>query len=168
MFEVQRITVGERILRSESLCAARQFARYGLPSSLRPQLWYLILSGKTLETDMQNVSRSYNYYNKLVQQYDFIIDRLLREDAKQCQEDDDYFVFEEMITQVLLLWSRKSYFDKSFLSHSLSQMENFDISWATKRIVYPIRGFSVYAMPISYLFEDYESAFSAFDLMFTK
>ena len=42
-----------------------------------------------------------------IQKYDLVVDRLLRADVKQqCAHDDEYFVFEELVLQILLLWSR--------------------------------------------------------------
>lgn len=41
-----------------------------------------------------------------VARYELITDACINREVRKCQEDDTYFVFEEIIRDVLLLWGR--------------------------------------------------------------
>lgn len=56
--------------------------------------------------------------------YDLMIDRIIQVDAKHAQHDDGYFVFEEMIRDVLLYWSRDDWIKDNIRLDYLEQRGN--------------------------------------------
>lgn len=48
----------------------------------------------------------------LVSRYDLLVDRLVQLDSKHAGNDDGYFVFEDNIREMLLLWTRDTSFQK--------------------------------------------------------
>ena len=38
------------------------------------------------------------------------MDRIILADVKHCQNDDNYFVFEELLNSIMLFWSRDEWF----------------------------------------------------------
>ena len=75
----------------------------GAPLGLRGQLWKLAMYPLSGDTELQ-------YCRQLLQEamhYDMLVDRLLLLDTKMaCAMDDNYFVFEDVIKEVLLLFAR--------------------------------------------------------------
>jgi hypothetical protein len=103
-FAEERRQTGEAITEDGSIPAIRQFAKSGVPVSLRPRIWNAIL-GVNVE------AKEFYYYEALltqIQHYDAITDDLTRFDVQDVADNDEYFVFEETLDEVMLAFSRDS------------------------------------------------------------
>ena len=103
-FAADRQSAGRSAIASRFPPRARRFARRGVPNNLRPQLWRTALGlhahGEEAEMDLYNELRSRA-------QGDFCVtDELHQMDAECCAHDDHYFVFGELLSKVLLCFSR--------------------------------------------------------------
>eukprot|EP00050_Salpingoeca_kvevrii_P021866 m.116885 g.116885 ORF g.116885 m.116885 type:complete len:485 (-) comp9511_c0_seq14:56-1510(-) len=91
-----------KALEDGNLGALQQTCRTGCTVSLRPHVWFHILC--------QDVAPFHKLYHEQlvqeVQRYDFLTDRLFVSEAKAAALDDTYFVFEDVVKEVLILFSR--------------------------------------------------------------
>ncbi len=93
-FAHERLQTGEAISEEGSIPTIRQFAKSGVPVSLRPRIWNQLLN---VTVD----AKEFYYYEALltqIQQWDAITDDLTRFDVQDCSDHDEYFVFEEVTT----------------------------------------------------------------------
>ncbi|KAI9011322.1 hypothetical protein BC832DRAFT_339384 [Gaertneriomyces semiglobifer] len=151
----------QKALGLSSLRDARLHARRGLPAALRPQLWDLMI-----QTDLvEDFPRStVEYCSKLkadVAKNDLLLDRILRSDVKQCQNDDTYFVFEDELRTVLWYWSRDPWINNRMRSNQPS------VDYAPNGIL-PVWGVSCYALPICYLRSEPEMIYMTFRELYVR
>ena len=102
-FAEERYTVGSRLLATSYAPLLRQFARCGVPPGLRGKLWLGALQVGALS------ERDYNYYATLqreVARVSLVTDDMVRRDAAHPSREEDYFVFAEMVEELLLAFCR--------------------------------------------------------------
>ena len=58
---------------------------------------------------------------------DLLVDRIVQVDAKHSQNDDGYFVFEEMVTDIMLLWSRDEWIKEMTISKQCDLLYPLDL-----------------------------------------
>jgi hypothetical protein len=118
--EAERMILGEKVLTKNYAPIAQEFLKKGCPQCLRAKIWTLILgaevkpyvsaSQKALPTYEKSFLQHYSYFESLkesVLQYDLMIDKLIIKDINlTASNDDQYFVFEDVLYQVLLCFSR--------------------------------------------------------------
>eukprot|EP00842_Homolaphlyctis_polyrhiza_P001229 jgi/Hompol1/2106/HPOL_005843-RA len=112
-FLATHIGIGEAVIAGGSVCAARQFCKHGVVPSLRPKLWDLMLQSDLTESYSAHAKRTYNRLKVMTAKYDLLIDRLIQIDAKLAGNDDSYFVFEEILREILILWTRDVWLRKA-------------------------------------------------------
>ncbi|XP_078040184.1 TBC1 domain family member 19 isoform X2 [Augochlora pura] len=136
--EEERIHLGEKVLRSNHAPIAQEFLKRGAPRSLRGRLWSLVLGSIVKENDVQLTARN----------------------------DDQYFVFEDVLYKTMLCFSRDSEVltpvttDKSAggqVIHAVLQgkpatLEN-TLVFPPSGVI-PFHGFTMYATPFCYLYDD--------------
>ncbi|OAD58962.1 TBC1 domain family member 19 [Eufriesea mexicana] len=99
--EEERIYIGEKVLKSNHAPIAQEFLKRGAPRALRGQLWSLVLGSTDLEY--------YEELKNMVLQYDIVIDKLIIKDVQlTARNDDQYFVFEDVLYKTMLCFSRDS------------------------------------------------------------
>ncbi len=111
-FSEVHTTKGEKVLVDKSILEIREYSKFGIPSSLRPAMWSKMLQSDIIDSMDSHVQRLYQELNQKIIKYDLMIDRIICLDAKHAQNDDAYFVFEEVICEVVLLWSRDTWITK--------------------------------------------------------
>ncbi|KAI8923374.1 hypothetical protein BC831DRAFT_471306 [Entophlyctis helioformis] len=105
-FLLKHVEVGLTVLASASSRVARQYAKQGIPANLRPKVWDLIMQSDMTDCYAAHVRRIHTRLKVMVSRHDLLVDRLIQLDAKHAGNDDGYFVFEDMVRDVLLLWTR--------------------------------------------------------------
>ncbi|RKO88029.1 hypothetical protein BDK51DRAFT_51669 [Blyttiomyces helicus] len=101
-----RVALGEKLLASRSMWAVRQYAKQGIPPSLRTQMWDLMLQSSITNDATAHIRQHCKQLKPQIARYDLLIDRFIHVDVRQCQNDDTYFVFEDVLSEILLLWTR--------------------------------------------------------------
>ncbi|KAK4887853.1 hypothetical protein RN001_004124 [Aquatica leii] len=157
-FEAERIELGEKVVDSNQAPTAQEYLKKGCPPSLRARIWKLVLGSGINETH-------HVQYEKLrahVLQYDLMIDKLIIKDIHlTASNDDQYFVFEDILHQVLLCFSRDPDVLR-LLPYKPGYMQvvlkgktepETTLTFPPSGVI-PFHGFTMYAAPFCYLFED--------------
>lgn len=117
---IARQEEAEEILASHSMLAARKFMRRGVPPSLRGKIWRLACglcplppsiasSSSSTATPSLCTSTEEVSYRRLryeVDRCDLITDELAIYDVQTVLDDPRYFVFDEVLKEVLLVFAR--------------------------------------------------------------
>ncbi|XP_054002919.1 TBC1 domain family member 19 isoform X1 [Hylaeus anthracinus] len=161
--EEERIHLGEKVLKSNHAPVAQQFLKRGVPRSLRGRVWSLVLGSTVKENDVEY----YEELKNMVLQYDIVVDKLIIKDVQlTARNDDQYFVFEDVLYKTMLCFSRDSEVlapvttDRSAggqVIHAVLQgkpatLEN-TLVFPPSGVI-PFHGFTMYATPFCYLYDD--------------
>ncbi|XP_076681352.1 TBC1 domain family member 19 [Andrena cerasifolii] len=161
--EEERMHLGEKVLKSKHAPIAQEFLKRGAPRSLRGRLWSLLLGSVVKENDVEY----YEELKNMVLQYDIVIDKLIIKDVQlTARNDDQYFVFEDVLYKTMLCFSRDSEVlapvttDTSAggqVIHAVLQgkpatLEN-TLVFPPSGVI-PFHGFTMYATPFCYLYDD--------------
>jgi len=138
-----------------------EVARKGVPTSMRGKIW-----GKILGLNKDEAERTYfESIAKDIRRREFIIDYIVHNDVKKTVDDENYFVFEDVIDQVMIAFSRDPYVAQN-MEHAPTFIYGIDeFGKAEKEEVYPpsgvipFEGLSLLAAPICYLTNDTIEAF---------
>ncbi|XP_065158492.1 TBC1 domain family member 19 [Atheta coriaria] len=171
--ETKRMQLGEKIIRQAYAPVAQEFLKKGCPKSLRADIWSIVLN-----TEITAVHR--DHYQSLIMhtiQYDLMIDKLIMKDIQlTASNDDQYFVFEDVLYQVMLCFMR----DSQILKHISSQPGYMQVILKGKQPttdntmtfppsgVIPFHGFSMYAAPICYIYKDPVKLYYVFRSFYLK
>ncbi|XP_046668556.1 TBC1 domain family member 19 isoform X1 [Homalodisca vitripennis] len=158
--DAERTALGEKVLASNHAPVAQEFLKRGAPRSLRGRLWAQVMG-----SDIKPVHREYfAELKQAVLQYDLMIDKLIIKDVQlTASNDDQYFVFEDMLYQVLLCFSRDTEILTVFNHSSSSPIHGILKSKPAtieNTVVYPpsgvipFHGFTMYATAFCYLYDD--------------
>ncbi|XP_014485954.1 PREDICTED: TBC1 domain family member 19 isoform X2 [Dinoponera quadriceps] len=161
--EAERTHIGEKVLNSNHAPVAQEFLKRGSPRSLRGRIWSLVLGSVIKDNDVEY----YNELKNMVLQYDIVVDKLIIMDVQlTARNDDQYFVFEDVLYKTMLCFSRDSEIlapvttDRSAggqVIHAVLQgkpatLEN-TLVFPPSGVV-PFHGFTMYATPFCYLYDD--------------
>ncbi|KAL0276146.1 UNVERIFIED_CONTAM: hypothetical protein PYX00_003780 [Menopon gallinae] len=128
------------ILASKHAPMAQEYLKKGCPRSLRGRIWAQVLGSECKQQHSEYFAELKSY----VFQYDLMIDKLIIKDVQlTASNDDQYFVFEDVLYQVMLCFSR----DPEILSvahHSSSNPINA-VAYPPSGII-PFHGFTMYVM----------------------
>ncbi|KAJ3296579.1 hypothetical protein HDU79_006201 [Rhizoclosmatium sp. JEL0117] len=168
---------------SKSVNNARHLSKLGIPAHLRPQIWDLIIQSE-LCIDLKQYAKDQCLHLKAqVARYDLLIDQMIIYDSEDCKADENYFVFEDMVQDILLLWTR----DEWNLSKSPNAQTDFHDIEAEAEIkakmkgkwnlpmksyppngIFPCSGISYYALIVTFLHTDLESAYITFRELYAR
>lgn len=166
--------IGRKVIQHGSAPIARQYAKYGCPTGLRREVWCLILGLEVDDVDLL-------YFQQLTQyviEYDMLVDSLITKDIKlTSSNDDDYFVFEDVLCQALLVFSRDTsileHFElssatppKSFIRGKLG-VQDYAVVYPPNGII-PFHGFSLYASPLGYICAEAPQLYFLFRRIYTR
>ncbi|KAB7498166.1 TBC1 domain family member 19 [Armadillidium nasatum] len=99
----ERLLLGRKVLERNHGPMSKELCKQGCPPSLRSGIWHQILG---LEIGDKEKEYFENLKN-LVFEHDLLVDRLIKKDIQlTCSNDDHYFVFEDVLHQVLLCFFR--------------------------------------------------------------
>jgi hypothetical protein len=98
----ERARAVQRALQVGYVPLLRQLARRGIPQALRPQVYQCILG-----VEITDASSAYlEQLQVQLKEYELVTDELFRLDVTITGNDDDYFVFEEMLSDTMSSLSR--------------------------------------------------------------
>ncbi|EEB20025.1 conserved hypothetical protein [Pediculus humanus corporis] len=127
-----------KVLSSKHAPTAQEFLKKGCPKSIRGRIWSQVLGSEPKAQHTEYFSE----LKSLVLQYDLMIDKLVIKDVQlTASNDDQYFVFEDVLYQVMLCFSR----DADVLSvvpHSSISIEN-TVAYPPSGVI-PFHGFTMY------------------------
>ncbi|XP_048516497.1 TBC1 domain family member 19 [Dendroctonus ponderosae] len=165
--EAERIALGEKILAKNYAPLAQEFLKKGCPKCMRSKMWTLILGADVKPVQIAH----FDSLKQNVLQYDLMIDKLIIKDINlTASNDDQYFVFEDVLYQVMMCFSRDSDILKqlpnqpAFLQVGLKGRPNT----AENTLVFPpsgvipFHGFTMYAAPFCYLYNNAVELYFAF------
>lgn len=160
LFSADRQKIAKKVLDDKQSSVAQYFLRRGSPNGSRGDMWQLAL-GVTVD------HLSILHYEQLkgyVLQHDLLVDSLIYKDVKLTATNDDYyFVFEDYLYQVLLVFSRDTSVLKHFANSSATPPKSFiKGKWGQDEyaVIYPpngvipFHGFSMYVTPLCYLYAE--------------
>ncbi|KAH6571798.1 hypothetical protein BASA61_008997 [Batrachochytrium salamandrivorans] len=114
-FIAEHSAIGEAVLVSGSSLAARQYSKHGVPSNLRPQLWDLMLQSDITESYPAYASRVHQRLLDKASQCGVLADTLVQLDSKHAANDDSYFVFEDTVRHILMLWTHDEWLQQAVI-----------------------------------------------------
>ncbi|ODN04165.1 TBC1 domain family member 19 [Orchesella cincta] len=201
----QRVRLAETIINRGLAPVAQEFLKKGCPPSLRSKIWQLILGSYVTQEHMeyyselkQAVIKSDLIIDRLILKvaskglieilFNFPIsslrenERILFDDVLQdvqltAANDDQYFVFEDSLYQVLLCFTRDvtllDLFDRSSKNPLTAQVKGKGKHVDTSVIyppngIVPFHGFTMYVAPLCYLYDDAETLFFTFRSLYTR
>ncbi|XP_075255661.1 TBC1 domain family member 19-like [Convolutriloba macropyga] len=159
-FAMERDNVVRKVVKQGYSPVCEMAARRGNPVGHRAQVWEKILGIRVDEIDRL-------YYAQLKQeviQHDLMIDNIIFKDIKLTSVNDDFFfVFEDFLYQVLLIFVR----DTSVLKHRNTMLanplkaylrgkignENYCVVYPPSGVI-PFHGFSMYVAPLCFIYAD--------------
>ncbi|XP_065685139.1 TBC1 domain family member 19 isoform X3 [Hydra vulgaris] len=161
------IKLGNAVINKKTCSSARQYLKQGCPASLRKQIWLILLNIKIHDEDMLY----YFQLKKSALEYDLFVDHLLRQDVQLTASNSNlFFVFEDLLYQTLLVFSR----DDCFLNY-LEELSITPFKYLIKDKIIedrfntyppcgilPFHGFSMLAAPLCYIYEKPEELYFAF------
>ncbi|XP_052795180.1 TBC1 domain family member 19-like isoform X2 [Mya arenaria] len=174
MFDADRMKLGRKVITADHGPLAQEYAKKGCPISLRGDLWCQILGVIIDEFDVL-------YYEQLksnVIAHDLLVDSLLYKDVKlTATNDDQYFVFEDFLYQILLPFTRDTDVLKHFGKNSASPPksyirgklgdENFAVVYPPNGVI-PFHGFAMYVAPLCYLYQEPVKLYYVFREIYTR
>ncbi|CAF0745815.1 unnamed protein product [Didymodactylos carnosus] len=161
LIEDENVRYATQIIEKKKSSDAHTYSKRGCPTSLRGKLWCMML-----DVNLDNWHLAYfNYLKQNVIEYDLLVDYLYFKDVKlTAVNDDQLFVFEDFLYQVLLLFSRdtsvQACFEhsgcqapKSFIKKKLGADE-CAVVYPPNGII-PFHGFSMLGIaPMCFVYED--------------
>lgn len=174
LFDVDRNKLGKKVINANHGPVAQEFSKKGCPISLRAMLWLQMLGVEIDDVDKL-------YYEQLktsVLHHDLLVDSLLYKDVKlTATNDDQYFVFEDFLYQVLLPFSRDTFVLSHFSQNSATPpksyirgklgVEEFSVIYPPNGVI-PFHGFAMYVAPLCYLYDDPITLYYVFREIYTR
>ncbi|XP_063681044.1 TBC1 domain family member 19-like isoform X1 [Bolinopsis microptera] len=153
---------------------AQRYLQQGCYPTQRGDIWLLALG--------VNLSPlSYQYYNQLrasVFKYELLVDRLFLQDVRLTAGNHEaYFVFEDLVVQILLCFSRDTQFLDHFKSTSASPPHAYtrnNMGETDQTVVYPpngiipFHGFSLFIAPMCFIWSDPVILYNVFKALYTR
>ena len=166
-----RQLVGQRVLAENYIPVTRQYAKFGVPASLRPQMYRCAL-GLSPEVSPAEV----DYYRSLLRRVDGlkfpVEDDLNRMDLGYITNDFTFFPFSELLLGVVMAFSRDPWIldNAAFVTHEPLVHEFADGS--SVRVpssgVHPFKGFCKYAAPLALIYQDAASVYATMRAMYAQ
>ncbi|KAK7861826.1 hypothetical protein R5R35_000588 [Gryllus longicercus] len=162
--EAERTSLGEKVLGSDQAPVAQEFLKRGCPRCLRGRLWAQVLGCDIKPGERKQRVDYFKELKHRVLHYDLMVDKLIIKDVQlTASNDDQYFVFEDVLYQVMLCFSRDTEVLNVFnhsaanpvnavLKNKLASSEN-TVVFPPSGVI-PFHGFTMYASPFCYLYDD--------------
>ncbi|CAH2092388.1 unnamed protein product [Euphydryas editha] len=154
--EAERIGLGERVAGLGYAPVIQEYLKKGSPQCLRARLWSQVLGA---EVKQQQIIY-FNQLKKNVLEVDLMIDKLIFKDVQlTASNDDQYFVFEDLLYQVMLCFSRDGEAARAAGANALrvtvkGRHAPDCLTAFPPSGVIPFHGFTMYATPFCYLYDD--------------
>lgn len=167
-FPKENLVLAKKVEESGFLPIVTKFARKGIPSSCRPAFWKKILN-------VESSTKEKGYYTKLLNSCKLkklLTDDMIENDVKRTCDDENYFVFEDVLTEVMKAFSRDPWV---FENCSLKSIPLLGInSKGEKKTVFPpngivpFEGLTLICSPICYMFQNNVDVFYTFRNLYAK
>ncbi|XP_063223950.1 TBC1 domain family member 19 isoform X2 [Bacillus rossius redtenbacheri] len=172
--EAERTVLGEKVIGANHAPVAQEFLKRGCPKCQRGKVWAQVLGSQVRQSHVQH----FNRLKQLVLQYDLLVDKLIIKDVQlTASNDDQYFVFEDILYQVMLCFSRDTDV-LSVFNHSASNPVHAVLKNRTPYVensvifppsgIIPFHGFTMFAMPVCYLYEDPAELYFTFRALYLR
>lgn len=165
-----------------------KISKRGIPISIRPQIWKQLL-------DVEISPREKAYVELLSENErstHFLTDEMLRNDVKHTCDDENYFVFEEMMGSIMRAFSRDIWVLKNCavkpvlllgIDSSLCSFVIINLFFYPPRLpildgettppyppngVVPFEGLSLLSAPICFIYHNLEDSYFVFRNLYTK
>lgn len=167
-FVDERILIGEKVLSKGYILYMIQYAKRGIPTSLRGKFYSRIL-------DCPNGAKDSSYFEYLleqVQKWELSIDKIVLEDSRDVCNDDKFFIFHELLEKIFM-----SFLRDTFVAENLKALPNLPLIGISegKSVgsippcgVIPFKYFSKYIAPITFLSEKPEECYFIFRSFYCK
>ncbi len=160
LFQQDRAKLAKKVLQSALSPLAQEFCKKGCPLTYRAEMWCQILGIELADID----SMYYEQLKTQVLQHDMLVDSLIYKDVKlTATNDDQYFVFEDYLYQILLPFSRDTMVLQHFQDSSATPaksyirgklgVEEYAVNYPPNGVI-PFHGFSMYVAPLCYIYND--------------
>jgi len=167
--------LGEKCLAEGHVPLARTYARRGVPPSLRPAIYRSLLGLPHMEDAQTTSAFEERYYEDLrdrVDAIELVTDELYQMDVQHVADDDTYFIFDEMLGNCVLAFSRDAWVVKNSVvkTHSTLPCESELMKGQPVPPcgVQPFRGFVSYAAPLTFVFGREPSLYFAFRAFYAQ
>jgi hypothetical protein len=171
-FLSQRVQLGKKMLQRGFIPMVRQYAKFGIPPSLRPTLWRLMLGLPEKTNDVEKA-----YLARLredVRRFKLVTDELFHIDVQNMADDHRYFPFEELLETVVLAFSRDPWVLRNTRLLMHKPLLGYECQGQAKDTavppcgVLPFRGFINYAAPLCFMYEAPEAVYFVLRAMVNK
>ncbi|XP_076334413.1 TBC1 domain family member 19 isoform X1 [Tachypleus tridentatus] len=170
----ERSVLGKKVLQTNHSPLSREYAKRGCLQSQRANLWCQILG-----ISIHNEDRlKFEHLKSCVFRHDLMIDKLIFKDIRlTAANDDQYFVFEDLLYQILLVFSRDVSIVEHFRYSSATPPKGFLRGRSGQEeglVVYPpsgiipYHGFTMYVTPLCYLYDDPVTLYGVFKELFCR
>ncbi|KAA0203667.1 hypothetical protein HAZT_HAZT009943 [Hyalella azteca] len=149
----ERLMLATQVVERNHGPLSRELLKHGCPVGLRGALWRQVLGVEIGPKQEEH----FEHLRQLVLDHDLLVDRLVMKDVQlTASNDDEYFVFEDLLHQVLLCFSRDSavlrHFDHSPASPALAAPQGASptaytlVAYPPAGVI-PFHGFAMYGEP---------------------
>lgn len=168
LFIDERIALGERILSKSYVPYMVQYAKRGVPTSLRGRFYSKILECQSASKD----STYFDYLLDQVQKWELSIDKIVLEDSRDVCNDDKFFIFHELVEKVFMCFLRDPW-----VSENLRALPNLPLVGISEGRsignvppcgVIPFKNFAKYIAPITFLSEKPDECYYIFRNFYCK
>lgn len=161
-FIEERLSLGERLLDKDYVPYLVQYAKRGMPSGQRCQVYMKIL-------DVNMTSKDLEYFDFLGEQmkWELLLDPILQMDVRDCCNDDHYFIFQEIIEKVVFFFMRDPWVEENLKSRCgtplvLKGADRKELGCFPPAGLVPIKHFSRYVAPFAFLSDRVEEVYYVF------
>lgn len=168
LFIDERVLLGEKVLSKGYILYMIQYAKRGIPTSLRSKFYSKILDCPSGAKD----ASYFEYLLEQVQKWELSIDKIVLEDSRDVCNDDKFFIFHELLEKIFMCFLRDSY-----VAENLKALPNLPLMGISegKSVgvippcgVIPFKYFSKYIAPITFLSERAEECYYIFRSFYCK
>ena len=171
--------VKNHIANNGGILLLEQFAKSGIPPSLRKSIYSILLNVKDSEINS-------NYFSELMEslkKWDCATDDLFVSQVKLCSDDEQYFIFDKHLEQLMLAFSRDHLFRNSCslplkgtvstkfnpVLNSLNEpIENNLLQCVPSCGVLPFPSQVCYIAPLCYVFDNPETIYPIFRKLYSR
>ncbi|KAF0313989.1 TBC1 domain family member 19 [Amphibalanus amphitrite] len=166
-----REMLGARLLELDDAPAAREFAKLGVPQSQRGELWCQMLG---VRPDARHTAKL-EELNRAVLQHQLLADRLVARDVQlTAGNDDQYFVFSELLRATLLRFLRHTAPLEALTPlpgrparATAAGAPDTPLAYPPCGVV-PFHGFSMYLAPLCFVLSEPTRLLMAFERLYSR
>ncbi|KAJ3405500.1 hypothetical protein HDU80_001232 [Chytriomyces hyalinus] len=182
-FATSFLGIANCVCAARDAAQARNFSKRGIPSHLRASMWDLMIQSDMFIDHITYAQDECRSIRAQIAKYSLLTDRIILNDVNDwCKNDDTFFVFEDMIKGILLLWGRDGWILKNAPNASGMSIADMDSKLAgtmkgkwglpiqkyPPNGLYPFRGLSNYAMIVSFIQPEIEPAYITFRQLYVR